>query len=80
MSFSERFYSRVEQGLRLPSNPPAPIRTALYGDVYAAWLDSRGPGNDLHELLMLLLHLRDEVEPSDDAQVREFYGVPRRKQ
>lgn len=57
---------------------PKPRLEALYTDARKAWLDSRGPAHDLHQLLILMVFETKEVDLGDDAQIRDAYGIPRR--
>ena len=80
MSLSERFHRSVERALEnFPEAPPTPLRSALYRDVYATWMESRGPAvYDLHDLLLKMMHGGPEVKPADDEQIRLAYGIRRK--
>lgn len=80
MTLTDRFHRSVERVLGSSLDlPPAPIRHRLYSDAYAAWMNSRGPAvYDLHELLMGLLHRKDELTPEEDEAIRSKHGIRRK--
>lgn len=61
----------------LGDSNPIPRLNALYRDARREWLARRSATNDLHELLLVMLHARTEVTPEDDAQIRLAYEIRR---
>lgn len=74
-------YRAIEQaiGRFADYTDPKPRLEALYADARVTWLNGRSAGYDLHALLIAMAFETKEVDPGDDAQLRDAYGIRRRE-
>lgn len=67
----------LTQALALLGESPTPRLNALYSDARRTWLGRQCAAVDLHELLLVILHDRNEVDHVDDLQIRCAYEIRR---